>query len=204
MAITGRELIEAPTVELLSLTDVKANLRVMHNIEDDLIRVMITDAVSYAEESMDRALMEQKWRVMLDSFPASAGAIALPRPKLQSVNSITYTDENGVSQTLILDTDFTLNTTAEPGLIERAYTSGVRPLWPTVRPGTRAVVIQYTCGWDDPDLIPREVISAIKVRISDMYAQRESFVPGRVHEIKSVSENVFTRHRVWFDGPGVW
>ena len=79
----------------------KPHLRVDADItgDDGLIAALIVTARQQAgEHRTGRALVTQQWRLGLDRF--ADDSLELPLPKLQSVQSVTYLDADGVRQTL--------------------------------------------------------------------------------------------------------
>jgi len=75
----------APTVEPLSLLEVKDHLRLDpdDNIEDALLNAFITAARQDCEAFQGRAYITQTWELWLDAFPGEA-FIRLDKPPLQS------------------------------------------------------------------------------------------------------------------------
>ena len=61
--------------------------------DDALITALIVTARQQAEHRTGRALVSQQWRQGLDQFPDDS--LELPKPKLVSVQSVTYLDSNG-------------------------------------------------------------------------------------------------------------
>src|SRR4051812_24706781 len=113
----------APTAEPLLLAEAKQHLRIDGAYDDALVNRLIGAAREYAEQETRRQLMTSTYRLTLDYFPGRCAwseglpretrekaweygryfhdrAILLPRPPLQSVTSVVYTDSNGVQQTL--------------------------------------------------------------------------------------------------------
>ena len=67
--------------------------------DDGLIAALIVTARQQAEHRTGRALVTQQWRLGLDRF--ADDSLELTLPKLQSVQSVTYLDADGVRQTLV-------------------------------------------------------------------------------------------------------
>ena len=59
-------LITPPLVEPVSLTDMKAFLKLDHDAEDDLLRAFISTARVHLEHMTSRHFISQTWRVTLD------------------------------------------------------------------------------------------------------------------------------------------
>lgn len=171
-------LITAPTVEPLTLAEAKAHLRVDHTDDDSLIAIYLAAARADCEEWTARAFVTQTWELVLDEFPDDE--IQIPRPPLQSVESIKYDDGDGVEQTLAT-TEYTVDTTSQPGWVVPVTTG-----WPTSTfEGINSVRIRFVAGYlnaDSPnDLtanIPSSIKAAILLQLGRLYENREDVVVG--------------------------
>lgn len=144
-------LITAPPGELLTLDDAKAHLRIDHTEEDGLVAALITAARQHIDGKdgwLGRALATQTWQLGLTAFPC--GAIRVPLPPLQSVDSITYIDTNGDEQTLAESAYQIVE--SEPALILPAYGTA----WPAVRCQAEAVKVRFTAGYDPGEGSPTD------------------------------------------------
>lgn len=108
-----------------------------------------------------------------------AGAIIVPRPRLQSVDFIKYVDNSGNLVTMDPSTYF-VDTASEPARIAPAPNSN----WPltliSVRaPVLNAVQIQFKCGYgDNPSDVPARVKRAIKLMVGHMFDNRSEVITG--------------------------
>jgi uncharacterized phiE125 gp8 family phage protein len=93
------KLITAPKTEPISLVEAKLHLRVTTNDDDTLISSLIKAARQSAENFTNRALASQVLELILDDFPEKE--IILPKPPVETVTSIKYTDCEGVESTLM-------------------------------------------------------------------------------------------------------
>lgn len=75
----------APTVEPISLDEIKLHLKIDGADDNALITALIKTARQLAEKETKRAFITQIWQMYLDSAPAEIG---IPKPPLQSVESI--------------------------------------------------------------------------------------------------------------------
>lgn len=107
----GIEVVTAPTLEPVSLFEVKDMLRLDHDDheEDDSLQQMIGAARGICEEYQDRAYVTQTLRLWLDAFP-SEDYIELRRPPLQepSVTAGSFVTGTVYRITAVGTTDFTL------------------------------------------------------------------------------------------------
>lgn len=120
----------------LTLAEAKAHLRVLHTDDDAQISALIAAAVDEFEQRTGRAFSAITAQLRLNQFPEYE--IAIPRPPLQAVSSITYTTAAGVV-TLAAEA-YSVDATHSPGLI--TPTNG----WPAAidRPGS--IVVSFTGG----------------------------------------------------------
>ncbi len=133
-------LVTPPTDEPVTLTEIKDHLHVSSTAEDSLLALYAQMAREAVEAETWRALMPQTWSLYLDAWPAD-GIIELPRPPLQSVTSITYTDEDGVTQTLAAS-NYRVDIAREPGRVVLAPDGE----WPSDALDTSNPIAVTFCG----------------------------------------------------------
>ncbi len=172
--------------------------------EDTLISSLITAARMLGEQITRRAFITQSWQTVLDSFPApgqnvgsanwygpqwgnSPGPLTtlradgktgfeliLDHAPLVSVDSITYTDPDGITQVLAPSL-YKVDAITEPCRVVPAYNT----VWPATRNEINAVTVSYTCGYGAALAVPEPIKSWIKLRVGAMYENREEFATGR-------------------------
>ena len=94
------KLITPPTIEPISLSELKAHLRIDGTDEDALLNAIIKTAREHVEAITRRALIQQTWQLILDGWWLSGAILELPMPPLISVESIVYKDSAGTEYTL--------------------------------------------------------------------------------------------------------
>ena len=134
-----------------SLSEAKDHLRVAGSEQDQLIHLLIESATEQAERDTERCFVQATWEQTQYGFPADAGPILLNMSKAVSVQSITYLDADGVSQTLSTDNyslDLGRNTITclddDDGWPDTLSTASERD----------TVTISFTCGSADPASLP--------------------------------------------------
>lgn len=144
-------------------------------IEDDLLEEQITSSREDVEDYTRRKLITQTWDYYLDTFP-NKNYIKIPYGNLQSVTYVKYTDSDSTVTTMTETTDYIVETNGEScGRIVLPY--GVS--WPSFTAYTsNPIVIRFICGWEDANAVPKKIKSAIKLRGTDLYENREGQMWG--------------------------
>lgn len=162
------------SVEPLSLAEARHHLRVDHSVDDAEISAMVTAARQSAESYTRRAFIEQTWKLTLDRFPC--WEIMLPRPRLQSIEEITYIDSQGAEQTLSPSL-YRAALLSEPGRLTPAYNQS----WPSTREITDAVTIEFIAGYGSTAAeVPAPIVQAIKLMLGLYYTNRSSVAIGTI------------------------
>jgi uncharacterized phiE125 gp8 family phage protein len=164
--------VEAPSEPLLSVEDARAHLRVEHDDEDELIAQYCAAAEQWVEEFTSRAFVTQTWELQLPRWP-SAREIRLPRPPLQAVTWVKWTDDEGVERTMSPDY-YEVDTISEPGLIE--LVPGAR--WPDANMAIRSVNVRFVAGYGAASDVPPAVLQAARFLVGHFHENRESVVVG--------------------------
>jgi uncharacterized phiE125 gp8 family phage protein len=166
-------LITAPTVEPVSRTEAKTHLRVDSTDEDTLIDGLIQTAREYCEDYQNRAYLEQTHELVLDSWPVG-NVIALPKPPLQSVTSVTYYDTTGAA-TVWPASNYIVDTASH------RLALGYGKSWPAVNlQPVAGIVIRYEVGNAEATDVPQRVKQAMLLLVGHWYADREAAFSGSV------------------------
>lgn len=157
------KLVTAPTVEPVTLSEVKAHCVIGHDEDDALLSIMVSAAREHGESLTGRSWAPKTLEVVLDSFPN--GAIELPASPVTAVASIKYLDVDGVEQTMP-DTDYTVDTDSLIGRV-------VAEEWPETADKINAVRVRYTSGWSFADF-PPVLKQWLVIRVATLYEHREA------------------------------
>jgi len=165
-----------PSVEPVSLADMKLHLRVDCDADDDLITALIVAARQWCEDYEHRAYITQTITAKLNYLPPQ---MILPKPRLQSVTSVKYIDTSGDEQTLSSGL-YDFDTYREPGQITRGYND----TYPSVRAVVNAVEVIYVAGYGDASTdVPNKTIAAIKLFVAHLYEHRIAVTDMTMEEI---------------------
>jgi uncharacterized phiE125 gp8 family phage protein len=172
--LTMQTPITPPAAEPLTLAEAKLHLRVDADLTDDdtLISALIVTARQQAEHRTGRAMVTQQWRYSVDTFPADS--LELPLPKLQSVQSVSYLDNNGTRQALA-NTEYDVITDELVGRIIPAYGKS----WPSCREHPGSVRVDYTCGYGAAADVPQSIKAWMLLAIATWYENREALTAGQ-------------------------
>lgn len=112
-----------------------------------------------------------------------------------SMLSMIYKDSDGVSTTMVLGTDFLIETNGDGfGRVVLPYAES----WPsaTLYP-SNPIRIRFACGWPTQALVPFKIKAAIKMLCSKIYESRGEDITGTiVHEDKTV-DRLLINERLW-------
>ncbi|MCJ2065045.1 phage head-tail connector protein [Methylobacterium sp. J-088] len=148
---------------VVTLDEVKANLRITHTEEDALLARLIASATASLDGrdgALGRALMPQRWRLERDQF---CYGIEMPLPPLLSVQAVRYLDAAGIERTVDLADVVIVGT--DPAVLR------ARTIWPTVLAEPGAVAIEFTAGYQD---VPEPIRTAIIRSVGSLYVNREA------------------------------
>jgi len=170
-----------PAVEPITVEEVRIELGITAAGQDARIARLITAARSLAEAFTGRAFITQTLTLQLDAFPpprmpwwdgvregsiaqwSSTEAIALPRPPLLTVTSVTWFDPNNTA-TVFDAANYFVDTMSEPGRIVPSLSVA----WPSGVRARAAARIVYTAGYGPTaGSVPLTVKEAILAHIRD-------------------------------------
>ena len=190
-------LVTPPTPPIVTLDEMKEHLRVTGTANDAEIDAMTAAAMNHLDGRagwLGRALLTQVWDLHLTGFPAGCQSIALPFPPLQSVASVSYTDEDGAAQTLE-QAKYTAVTGVEPGMVQLAYDE----LWPSTRMHGYPVTVRFTAGYGARGDVPEAIRSAIKLIVADWFDNRgDTNVGNIVNEMPNGAAALLSAYRMVF------
>lgn len=190
------DLVTGPAVEPLTTAEAKTHLRVDASSEDTLIDAYVAAARAFYEDAAWRALITQTWALRLEQWP-EGDSLVLPKPPLQSVTSVVYTDSDGASHTMS-SSDYVVYP-QDPGRIWLAYGAS----WPTatLRPGP-SIVITFVAGYGDADDVPEIDKQAIRLLVGHFYENREEVmaVPGiSLAQLPLAARSIIHMRRSWVE-----
>jgi uncharacterized phiE125 gp8 family phage protein len=177
----------------VSLAEAKLNLRIDHDLLDAQITSWIQAAVEQAElTELRAAVVGRTWELRLDAFPPAE--IALHRPPVRSIVSVTYLDPQGATQT-INPSLYTLDDWLPGGWVLPAagYT------WPVTADAANAVRVRFEAGYATAADVPAAIKRWVHLQVGAAYRNSEAFSAGvALYELPSrYTETHLDPFRYW-------
>lgn len=169
-----------PLAEPLSLAEIKAHLRLDDESEDALIAGYLIAARQAVERYVRRALIAQRWQLVLDAWPS--GPLRFPRPPLLAVEAVRVLDTAGAA-TLVPASDYRVETRAEPGFLLASAGTGLPA------PGLPAsgIEIDFVAGYgDDWNAVPAPVRQALLMLVTGLFEARGNAAPMIAGTVRSL------------------
>jgi uncharacterized phiE125 gp8 family phage protein len=179
--VAGLKVITPPPVEPVTLGEVKTQLRIDPDDTDydDILAPWIPVARQWCEGHQNRAYITQTLELALDTWPCW-DYINLPRPELQSVTSLTYTDDDGVTSTWSAS-NYIVDDFAFVGRLVRSK----KVCWPSVcLASANGVKVRYIAGYGDTGAdVPEKIRQAIVLLAIHFYEHGECDPPPAVYRL---------------------
>lgn len=186
----GHRLNTAPTVEPVTVNEMRTHMRVEDTSEDAAIIGYITEARLMIENMLGVAMIDQTWFLTLDAWPAgrerhwdgvrqghrdimkmdpSLIDVEIPRWPLSSITSINVYDEDGNATAVTVADTFDTDTNSIPGRL--SLKSGAS--WPVALRSNNAIEITYVAGYGAAaSAVPADLKRAVKNMTTALYTTR--------------------------------
>ena len=189
---TRTQLIDAPIIEPVSTAEVRAHMRVTHTDEDALIASLITAARVTVENITRRSLIEQKWKLVLDTFPKER-SFKIPHSPTTAVEYIDYLDVDGQQQTLDASI-YWVDVASSPARICLADGAS----YPETQAGRpNCVEVGFYAGYGATrESVPAPIRHAIKLLVAHLYENPDIVNAGQLSEIPMSCEYLLAPYRV--------
>lgn len=141
------------------LDEVKNNLRIISEDHDDLLEDLIAAAVTEAENHTGRQLLRATYLAYLDQYPGNILKITLG--PVASIVAVRYYPAGAQEQAILDAADYQLDDTDLTArlLFKKSFSPDTSRLNP--------VEIEFTTGWVDKDAVPKDIIRALVLIVSE-------------------------------------
>lgn len=164
-------------------------LRLDSDDEVALVSVYITAAREHAELVSRRAFLTQTLALTLDDWPADS-VISLPRPPLQSVTSVVYTDADGDAQTFASDQYVVYPSVSRLVLAEGAS-------WPSILENS-IVTVTFVAGYgDESDEVPARYRQAVQLLAAHWFERREAMTEIELYDVPLAFDSLVMTDRAY-------
>lgn len=183
-----------PSGSVVTLSDVKLDLRVDHDFEDTLIQSLIQAATEYLEAPsgvLGKAFLTQTWKLSARG-PDSDCRIYIPVTPVQSIEAISYFNTDNVEQVLAI-TDFHLY-----GDENWAYLTPKDDIeWPDLFDRLDALTITFKAGFGDAETdVPETIRQIVRLLVTHWYTNRSAVNLGTIAtEIPMAAESLISVNR---------
>lgn len=168
--------------DLIPLQMFKLHQRISNTVEDDLITsIYLPTAVQYLDAGADgggylnRSILPRTyqmthrgWGTSADRHTRNLRGLRVPYSPIIAIESITYTGDDGLQQTLS-PSDYALGG-VDGDLILSTSDDG----FPSLRTRSKDVVVTYRAGYADADSVPAPIKNAILLLAGHLYRNREA------------------------------
>jgi len=157
----------APAFSPVSLAQLKRNLRIEHNDQDELLQELIDRAVASSQTATGSQYALSTFSLYLDDYPDN-DETEIDRGPVGIINSVKYYAQDASVLTTIDPVKYQLDNTE--------LTSRLRFLTPFVPDTARmnVIEIEFTTGWPDAASVPKDLCEAIILRASEIYLHPEN------------------------------
>ncbi len=188
----------APAAEPITIKEAKIQLRIADedHTYDSEIQQMVTDARTWIERRYAISIISQTRVQRQDNFydrwPLyrvtsqrwyTRFPLTILYPPVQSISSFTYVDVNGVTQTMVLNTDYATSGLIAPivGSSQDIIIPRIYPVnqWPSFSWIPEAIQMTYLAGFGvDGSYVPGPVKRAIKMAVTHFFENRLEEITG--------------------------
>jgi len=170
-----------PILDVVDIDQALEHSRITEVEDEVMVEMALESAHSSVQQWLNRKIVTTTMRGIEPIFKKE---IVLPYPPIQSVESVTYTDANDVSQTLNI-TDYSFDD----------ITGSVK--FKTDLSKYKDFIVNYTCGYNATDVIPPAVKHAIRMTFATLYEMREDALTGtQINEVPVSARNIIKSFRV--------
>jgi len=185
------ELVTAPTVEPITLAELKAHAKIDGDHEDAALEAFIVAARQMVEKHTGRALITQEWRASLSAWPdvyenSKHRQVRLCAHPVQSIDAVT------VDGTALAASAYRLR--------------GKELLVSTESPDSQGelddeIVIEFTAGYGDTAAdVPGDLLTAVKMLATHLHTVRGATSPqGIYHQVVPMGVSALLAHYIVLD-----
>lgn len=186
---------DQPGSEPATLDEAKKQVKMEGTtLDDSYLTALITTSRKICEAYTGLSFVSQERTIKMDQFPINrrmiyswSNHIIVPYGPVISVDSFTYNDSDDVEQTLVEDTDFTVDDNSE--LCRLAPVDS----WPCSSGKMNSVVIVYTAGFAE---FPGDLKTAMLRVLANLYEFRTDSLQGGFDSVDYSAKMILDNYKV--------
>lgn len=191
--------VAAPSGDVVTLAEAKSHLRVTHGAEDALIQTAINVAVEELDGPhgwLGRSLLSRQLVLILDEPPPFT--VWLPGPPVTAIDAVEYRRRSDGTLVTVDAADYQSDL-RDAGRPAKLWPSTALKRWPTdvIEDEPDAFRVTYTAGYASAAAVPDRVKQWIKVRVGELYRDREgttlNVVPTKLPHVRDMLTNLRVR-----------
>jgi uncharacterized phiE125 gp8 family phage protein len=156
----------APAFTPVSVAELKRNLRIEHNDQDELLQELVTRATAGSQVATGRQYARATYTLYLDEYPGTDLEIELG--PVEAITSVKYLAPGASSLTTLDAAKYQLDNvelTARLRFLESFTPDSER---------MNVVEIEFTTGWVSAAAVPKDLADAVILRASEAYLHPEN------------------------------
>jgi len=168
-----------------------------YDTDDDYIDTLIIATTEHLENLLNRALISQTWEYFLDAWPSDQDYIEIPRPPLQSITSVTYTESGDSTEysNTFASTNYTVSVEHDPGRLQlkcnKSFPSNALE-------ADNPIKIIFVTGYGSTrSSVPQIIKHCQLILIADLYQNRQTYVDARNLKTINTIDRILTSYRNW-------
>lgn len=195
----------AAQTDPVTLAEAKSQLYITSTDRDTVIARLITTSIELCQKYSGLSFITQTRQMKIDAFPVCPPyQITLPYGPVIAISGndakspspnalgISYVDDDGATQTLVLNTDFYLDNSGQIARLSPVDS------WPTdVDDRINAITLTWTAGYGGATAVPSTVKDAILTQVAYMHERPDA---GDLCEgAMSLLDTIKVYHNAWQD-----
>lgn len=158
----------APTFDPVPLTEVKANLRILHTDQDDYLKSLLDTAVDYVQSETGRQLALAHYYLYLDEWPAD-DELEIEKGPVSEVTAVRYWAPDASDYSELASSNYQLDNSEQWSARLRFFDT---PNLDADR--MNGIQIEFTAGFSASGAIPPYARDAVVLFASERYLNPEN------------------------------
>jgi len=157
----------APVFAVITIAELKRNLHIEHNDQDELLQELVNRAIASSQVATGRQYARATYTAYLDAYPAG-GELEIDLGPVDAITSVKYLAPGASSLTTVDPLKYQLDNvelTARLRFLESFTPDSER---------MNVIEIEFTTGWVSAAAVPRDLCEALILRASEAYLHPEN------------------------------